>query len=299
VDHSLGVRGAERGEQLVQDRDDFNLQHRPVLGDHLVERHALQVLHHQVLADVRNGAKTEDVDDPPVADRTGRACLGDQISRPVAIGELGPQDLDGHLAANDGVLALVDDAHAARADAALDDEVSQLLAHHHVARHRRFPGALARLLRRLDRGGRQQGLGGNGRERPAAGGRPGRVATNGGLVDEGVVRNGACAIFGAHGLTWRQHGSALGALQQAAHWLIHRLPTPTSACGARADRGWRPTGLEPPCNRLNTCDEYRTTQSAVPTGEGARSVRHRPENRGLNGRSVPVTMAVEATRRGV
>jgi len=78
--------------------------------DDLVQRQAVQVLHHQVLANAGNGTEAEDVDDAAMADDRRGARLGGQVPRAAALGGVRAENLDGHLAADDRGLAFIDDA---------------------------------------------------------------------------------------------------------------------------------------------------------------------------------------------
>ena len=78
VRDALGVRGVERLRDAAQDRQRLGERELADALDQRVERLAVEVLHHVVLAAVLERAEREDVDDVAVADLVDRARLGDE-----------------------------------------------------------------------------------------------------------------------------------------------------------------------------------------------------------------------------
>ena len=127
MDDARGVRGGERVEHLVEQPDGLTGRQGRALADDLVERRPSRY------SMTRYWPMPGSVPKPKMSMMPRwRMALAARASansrRPRRFGELGPEDLDGHLAADDGVLALVDDAHAPAADAALHDVPFELLA---------------------------------------------------------------------------------------------------------------------------------------------------------------------------
>ena len=75
---ALGVRGVERLRDRAQDRQRLGERQLAAALEQRIERLAVEVLHHVVLAAVGELAEREDVDDVAVADLVDRARLGDE-----------------------------------------------------------------------------------------------------------------------------------------------------------------------------------------------------------------------------
>ena len=158
VHHSVLVREVETVADLPDQVGDLLEGEDALLGDHVLERLALDVLHR----DVRGGALLADVvdsHDVGVGERPGGAELALEPGLQV-IDLLGGDprieldDLDRELATDDRVLGQVDDAHGALADDALylvAAEACGLLFIH----LKKLPGS-ARLYRASGPGGQRQ-----------------------------------------------------------------------------------------------------------------------------------------------
>ena len=121
VEDPLGVRGAERARHLAGDAQAALDRQRRLAHRQLGQRFAVEELHDDERAAVVGGAEVGDVDDVLVADRAREPRLLQQARDEVALrDELLQQHLHRDALADDGVLGLVDRAHAALADAAHD-----------------------------------------------------------------------------------------------------------------------------------------------------------------------------------
>ena len=112
VDDSLGVRRIQRVGNLDAQRQDGLRLHRPA-ADAVLQRHPVQVLHHQkrliaVLADLVNGA-----DVGMVEGRGGARLAAEAFQRLRVLRHVIGQELQSHEAAKFSVFGLVDDTHPA------------------------------------------------------------------------------------------------------------------------------------------------------------------------------------------
>jgi hypothetical protein len=136
VDDAEVVGAGERGADLLEDVGDARDGDRPA-GDDLVERDAVEELHHQVGHPVVGLAVVVDVDDVRVVDAVRRARLAEE-PRPQVVGVLPrKEDLDRHDPVDQEVPGPVDDAHAARAELLFEpeppvDDPSQKRVRHRV-----------------------------------------------------------------------------------------------------------------------------------------------------------------------
>ena len=133
---------------------------RALVAQHLAEVEAVEALHDEVDVAVGRGARVGDVDDVGVADLGRGARLAAEARHQVRLPrELRVQDLERDLLADLDVLGLVDGAHAAGAEHALDaiapvdDHADQRL------RCRHFAGVRATRRRRCARAVRRRASG--------------------------------------------------------------------------------------------------------------------------------------------
>jgi hypothetical protein len=130
VDHALLVRIVERGEQLLHDLEDLDQLEAPAARDELLQLVALGVLHddegHGVVA-----AILVDPDDIGVLQAPARLRLaleaGDGIFHLGGLEVVAEDDLDGDLALDDRVEALVHHPHRALAERTGDGVLADLL----------------------------------------------------------------------------------------------------------------------------------------------------------------------------
>ncbi len=115
VDHPLGVRGAERAGHL-RGHGDEPIGGKGATAERVGEAAAAQPAHHEVGA-VRLPPVVVEGDDVGVLEAGDQLRLGLEAADEVGIvGELGPDDLDGHLAADLRLGRPVDDSEAPPAD---------------------------------------------------------------------------------------------------------------------------------------------------------------------------------------
>ncbi len=99
----LPVCCIERARDAAQDRERLRERQPLLRREVLVERRAVEQLHHVVLATVRQLSEREDVDDVAMADLIDRPRLGDEARDHLRVRrELTIQDLDGGMLADDG-----------------------------------------------------------------------------------------------------------------------------------------------------------------------------------------------------
>ena len=90
---------------------------------------------------VGQGAEGEDVDDVGMVDEVDRPSLFEQALLQIwVLGELGRQDLDGHLLANHRLLARIDLPHATFPDLAFDHVLADAGARLQIGEPRRVAG---------------------------------------------------------------------------------------------------------------------------------------------------------------
>ena len=126
VGDALGVRRVERAGDRAQDRQRVGQRDRAT-GQQLVERLAVEKLHHVVLAAVRELAEREDVDDVAVADLVDRASLGHESRNDRGVrGEPAREHLDRDALADQRLHRPVHRAEATPADRLLGHVLSDL-----------------------------------------------------------------------------------------------------------------------------------------------------------------------------
>ena len=120
VDHALRVSGLERATHVHRDVRGAIGHDAPAAGQELGERPAFHVLHDdEVHAVVR--ARVEDRHDVLVGDPRRRLRLATEaLDELVVLGEARREELDRHLAAQDGVVTEEDLGHAASSELVLD-----------------------------------------------------------------------------------------------------------------------------------------------------------------------------------
>jgi hypothetical protein len=118
-----GVRCSERAGDLTHDAQRVHLRQRTEPVEALLERFAVEHLHHDVGAAIRCDPEVEHLHDARIRDRRGRTRL---VEEAVDVGTFRrqhrEQDLDRGLPADQRVLGAIDRTHTARPDEA-DDPV--------------------------------------------------------------------------------------------------------------------------------------------------------------------------------
>jgi hypothetical protein len=121
MDDARAVRSFEAGEQLLDDRRDLARGDATTRVDALGQRHAVEELHHHVERAVRQRSEIQHLDDVLRPDASGRLGFALEALHGVgARGQRGQQHLDGHLAMDADVRALVHGTHRAAANLAHD-----------------------------------------------------------------------------------------------------------------------------------------------------------------------------------
>ena len=143
VDHALLVRAGQRIEDLQHDGDGLRNVHGRLVVEQLAQAAPGHELHRQVGLLLVKG---EVVDRDDVGMRAARGRLGLAPEAPDVVGavgaahQLGRDQLDGDGPAQDGIVRLVDLAHAANADQFLDDVAADVGRERlHGYRSRRTP----------------------------------------------------------------------------------------------------------------------------------------------------------------
>jgi hypothetical protein len=128
MDHADGVRGIERERDLVGDVERAVQLDRAVFFDQILERLALEELHHEVDRPFGQDAEVGDVDDVRMIDRgRGARFAQEAMDRLLVARELRVQHFHRDRLLDVDVLALIDGAHPTAAEDLVEPVVADVM----------------------------------------------------------------------------------------------------------------------------------------------------------------------------